>query len=78
MTDLVCLQIEMLDILACLNMWLTDLYEYGDSRQSKREETSKKITTIKYSALELSVRRPCLIVMMAVVRMMMSAMEIEK
>ena len=42
----------MLEISACLNIWLTDLYEYGDSRQSKREETSKKFTTIN-SALEL-------------------------
>ena len=46
---------HMLEILACLNVWLTDLYEYGDSRQSKREEASKKFTTIN-SALEL--KRP--------------------
>jgi hypothetical protein len=50
----------MLEILACLNVWLTDLYEYGDSdsvadKPSKREEISKKFTTIN-STLDL--KRP--------------------
>ena len=33
--DRLSLSTDILDILACLNMWLTDLYEYGDSRHSK-------------------------------------------
>ena len=74
----------MLEILACLIMWLCDLYEsmvVADNakwagNQSKREETSKKFRSVGQIHSGVQVSNILIIWLMGI--MMMLAMEIEK